>query len=197
MAQETIRNLLSESISTKENVKELMTEDIARVVDLITGSFKHKGQVLFCGNGGSAADAQHLAAEFVSRFLINRDGLPALALHTNTSTMTAIGNDFGYGETYARLVQAFGRPGDVLVALSTSGNSENVVRAVETAQKMGLVTVAMTGQGGGQLAGLVDILLAVPSLSTPRIQEAHITIGHIICEVVESELFGKEEGVCV
>ncbi|MCF0155484.1 MAG: D-sedoheptulose 7-phosphate isomerase [Veillonella sp.] len=144
-------------------------------------------KVLFCGNGGSAADSQHLAAELVGRFVKERRSLPSIALTTDTSILTAVGNDYGYDEVFARQVQGLGQAGDVLVGISTSGNSKNVVKAVEEAKAMGLKTIAFTGQGGGRLGELCDATVAVPSKVTARIQEMHILVGHIICELVEED----------
>lgn len=149
------------------------------------------GSVLFCGNGGSAADAQHLAAEFSGRFYYDRPPLNSEALHVNTSYLTAVGNDYSFDEVYARIVRAKGKKGDVLVALSTSGNSENILRAILAAAEAGMTVIGMTGQSGGKMKDKCDTLINVPSADTPRIQEAHITIGHIICELVESDLFPR------
>jgi D-sedoheptulose 7-phosphate isomerase len=149
------------------------------------------GTLLLCGNGGSAADAQHLAAEFTGRYLRRRDAWPAIALSTNTSAVTAIGNDYGFEEVFARQVAAYGRPGDVLVAISTSGASPNVVRAAEVARERGLKVIAMTGGSGGKMRDLADIHLNVPSNSTPRIQESHILVGHVLCALVEDALCEK------
>ena len=145
-------------------------------------------RLLLCGNGGSAADAQHLAAELTGRFLKDRDPLPAIALHTNTSALTAIGNDYGYGQIFAREVRAQGRAGDALIALSTSGNSENVLQAASAAKELAITTIALTGRSGGRLADMADIALRVPSDSTPRTQEMHILIGHILCGLVEAKV---------
>jgi D-sedoheptulose 7-phosphate isomerase len=153
--------------------------------------FQGGGKLLFCGNGGSAADAQHLAAELSGRFGFDRPPLYAEALHVNTSYLTAVANDYSYEQVYARMVEAAGRPGDLLVALSTSGNSPNILAAAEKARALGLQVLAFTGQGGGKLAPLADYLIAVPSAETPRIQEAHITLGHILCDYVEQELFAR------
>ena len=147
------------------------------------------GKILFCGNGGSAADAQHLAAEFVNRFLMDRPALPAIALTTDTSALTAIGNDMGYDEVFARQVEALGRPGDMLVAISTSGNSPNVVRALEVAARGGLFTVGLTGAGGGGMRGLCRILLETPQAATPLVQELHIAAGHLFCQLTDHYLF--------
>ena len=147
------------------------------------------GKILFCGNGGSAADAQHLAAEFVNRFLMDRPALPAIALTTDTSALTAIGNDMGYEEVFARQVEALGRPGDMLVAISTSGNSPNVIRALERASAAGLFTVGLTGDGGGRMRGLCRILLTTPRAATPLVQELHIAAGHLFCQLTDHYLF--------
>lgn len=154
-------------------------------------SFRGGKKVLFCGNGGSAADAQHLAAEFSGRFYYDRPPLPSEALHTNTSYLTAVGNDYSFDEIYARLLKGMGNEGDILVAISTSGNSKNILRAIQVAKEKGMKVIGMTGQTGGEMANVCDVLLNVPSADTPRIQESHIMIGHIICEIVESELFPK------
>jgi D-sedoheptulose 7-phosphate isomerase len=157
--------------------------------DAMVKAFQTGGRVLFCGNGGSAADAQHLAAEFSGRFYFDRAPLDSEALHVNTSFLTAVANDYSYGEIYSRLVQAKGRPGDVLVGISTSGNSGNIIAGLEKAKTLGMVTVGMTGETGGKMAEKVDFLLNVPSLDTPRIQECHILLGHIMCEIVEARVF--------
>jgi D-sedoheptulose 7-phosphate isomerase len=154
-------------------------------------SLRRAGKVLFAGNGGSAADAQHMAGEFVSRFAFDRPGLPALALTTDTSILTAIGNDYGFEQVFARQVQALGRRGDVLVAYSTSGRSPNILRALGTARATGLVTIGLTGSRGGPMVGLCDHLLQVPSAETPKIQEGHLILGHILCGLVERALFGS------
>lgn len=151
--------------------------------------YKQDGKVLFCGNGGSAADAQHLAAELSGRFYFDRPPLFAEALHVNTSYLTAVANDYSYGEIYARLVEAMGKEGDVLIGISTSGNSENIIKAIKVANERGMVTVGLTGEGGGEMKDVCQYLIAVSSKDTPRIQECHILIGHIICELVESGLF--------
>jgi D-sedoheptulose 7-phosphate isomerase len=163
---------------------------IARVADCWIEALQGGGRVLFCGNGGSAADAQHLAAELVSRFAFDRPGLAAFALTTDTSVLTAIGNDYGYEHVFRRQVQAVGRPGDVLVAISTSGNSPNVLVALAEARARGLVTVGLTGMGGGRMPPLCDHCICVPAKETPRVQECHIVIGHTICQIVEEGMFG-------
>ncbi len=162
--------------------------DVDRVVATIARSMAAGGRLLACGNGGSAADAQHIAAELTGRFFRDRRPLPAMALHGNTSSLTAIGNDYGYDHVFAREVAAHGRPGDVLLALSTSGNSENVLRAIEAARETRMTVIGLTGESGGKMRDLCDVCLCVPSASTPRIQECHILIGHTICELLERVL---------
>lgn len=165
---------------------------IAESVDTIINCFKYGGKVYFCGNGGSAADAQHLAAEFSGRFYLDRDVLPSEALHCNTSYLTAVANDHSFDIIYARLMSGLGNPGDVLVGLSTSGNSVNILKAFEVCKEKGITTIAFTGEEGGEMRWKASILLNVPSTDTPRIQEGHITIGHIICELVEAAIFGNK-----
>ncbi len=161
---------------------------VGEAASMLTAALRAGGQVLVCGNGGSAADAQHVAAEFSGRFLKERRPWPAQALTANTSALTAIGNDYGFDEVFARQVRAFGRDGDVLVAISTSGNSPNVLRAVEAARELGMRTIALTGEGGGKLGGACDVTLAVPSASTPRVQEGHVLLLHLLCQLVEDAL---------
>jgi len=165
---------------------------IVAAAELLIACYRAGGKALLCGNGGSAADAQHLAAELVSRLNLERAAIPALALTTNTSLITAIGNDYKYELVFVRQVEAFGRSGDVLVAISTSGNSENVIKAVEFARVTGIKSIALTGDNGGRLAEKVDLAIIVPSANVQRIQECHITIGHILCELIESALFGTK-----
>jgi D-sedoheptulose 7-phosphate isomerase len=162
---------------------------IEQAVNCILMAFQQGKRVYFCGNGGSAADAQHLAAEFSGRFYKNRKALPAEAMHCNTSYLTAVANDFGYDEIYARMVEGILEPGDVLIGLSTSGNSPNIVKAFEAARSRSIATIGFTGRQGGQLAALSDLLFNVPSDDTPRIQESHIMVGHIICQLVEAKFF--------
>lgn len=187
-----------ESVRQSIEVKEKLLKDsfliseIRKVAVACTNAFSRGNRVIFCGNGGSAADAQHLAAEFSGRFYYDRPPLPSEALHTNTSYLTAVANDYSYEEVYARLLAGTGKKGDILVGLSTSGNSPNILRAFETARQMGILTVGLTGESGGKLRELCDYLINVPSSDTPRIQECHILIGHIICEQVESSLFPRE-----
>lgn len=187
----TIENIIKSSIDVKEcilNDSDLLSK-ISDVVNMIVKSYKKGGKVFFCGNGGSAADAQHLAAELSGRFYFDRPPLAAEALHVNTSYITAVANDYAYDVIFSREVDAFCKEGDVLIGISTSGNSANVLKAFETARKKKVSIVAMTGKGGGKMASLSDILIDVPSNDTPRIQESHIMIGHIICQFVEEELF--------
>ena len=164
-------------------------DKIRLVASEMTKAYQADGKVLFCGNGGSAADAQHLAAELSGRFYKDRPPLYAEALHVNTSYVTAVANDYSYDDIYSRLVRAMGRKGDLLIGISTSGNSRNVINAMEAAKRLGLVTVGMTGKSGGEMKKVCTYLLNVPSDDTPRIQEAHILIGHILCHMVEEELF--------
>ena len=170
----------------KENLPKLL-----EVIKLISHAFEAGNKLFFFGNGGSAADAQHLAAEFVNRYIMDRPPLPAIALTTDTSILTSISNDFAFDEIFAKQLRALGKEGDVAIGISTSGNSSNVLKAFEVAKEMGMKTVALTGNDGGVLAKMADISLIVSSTSTPRIQEAHILIGHILCEMVEHQLFFK------
>lgn len=188
-----IKNLINRSVE----VKQLLVQDetvmaaVQQCIDVITQAFDNGNKVLFCGNGGSAADAQHLAAEFSGRFYKDRKALPSEALHCNTSYLTAVANDYSFDVIYARLIDGIGNAGDVLVGLSTSGNSANIVRAFETARSKRMITIGLTGATGGTLKAWSDILLNIPSTDTPRIQECHIMLGHIICQLVEENLFGN------
>ncbi len=186
-----IKKIILASVETKQKIvnSEVLLATIANVVEAVTNAFKNGNRVYFCGNGGSAADAQHLAAEFSGRFYTDRKALPAEALHCNTSYLTAVANDYGYDVVYARMIDGIGQKGDVLIGLSTSGNSGNIIRAFEVAKEKGMVTVAFTGDSGGKMKALSDHLLNVPSGDTPRIQESHIMIGHIICQLVEEKYF--------
>ena len=193
MPQKTrIGEIISEAILVKKLVLEddAIIATIASIVQAMVSAYRHEHKVLFCGNGGSAADAQHLSTELSGRFYLDRPPLDAEALHVNTSFLTATANDFSFEEVYARLVQAKGKAGDILVALSTSGKSANVVKALQTAKSQGLITIGMTGSLPGNMDQYCDLLIKIPSINTPRIQEAHILVGHIICELVEKELFG-------
>jgi len=186
-----IKKLIEESIEVKNKIlsNEGILKKIDELTDVAVAALKNNHRIYFCGNGGSAADAQHLAAEFSGRFYLDRDALPAEALHCNTSYLTAVANDYSYDVIYARLVKGLAHKGDVLIGLSTSGNSVNIVKAFETAREKGVITVAFTGAGGGKLKELSDYLFDVPSKNTPRIQESHIMIGHIICQLVEQRYF--------
>ncbi len=192
---EKIKNIIQASIDVKQQVlqsQELLTT-VSKVVEVITFSLKSGGRIYFCGNGGSAADAQHLAAEFSGRFYTDRKALPAEALHCNTSYLTAVGNDYGFDLVYSRLIDGIGNKGDVLIGLSTSGNSANIVKAFEVAKQKGMITVGFTGSAGGAMKPLCDHLINIPSKDTPRIQESHIMIGHIICQLVEENYFSGNE----
>lgn len=190
--QDKIKSLIQASIDVKQQLLQdtTMLATLEKVVDVITDAFNAGNKVLFCGNGGSAADAQHLAAEFSGRFYKNRKALPAEALHCNTSYLTAVANDYSYDVIYARLLDGIGVKGDVILGFSTSGNSANIIKAFEVARERGIVTIGLTGATGGSMKALSDYLFNVPSTTTPRIQESHILIGHIICELVEEKVFG-------
>ena len=189
--KEKITSIIKASIDTKQQVleNELLLQTINSCIHKIVTAFRNGNKVLFCGNGGSAADAQHLAAEFSGRFYTDRKALPAEALHCNTSYLTAVGNDYSFDVIYSRLIDGIGQHGDVLIGLSTSGNSKNIIKAFETAKEKGMVTIGFTGMTGGQLKSVSDYLINVPSTDTPRIQESHILIGHIICQLVEEKIF--------
>ena len=182
--------IVAESVAAKQHYFAAQTAEVARAASLITVSFRNGGKLLICGNGGSACDAQHIAGEFVNRFLNpNRAALPALALSTDGGVLTCIGNDMGFDQVFARQVEAFGAAGDVLLAITTSGNSPNVIAAAQQAQKQGVKIIGMLGRDGGQIVSLCDIALIVPHPDTQRIQETHGLIGHILCELVEISLF--------
>ncbi len=188
-----IKELIQSSITTKQLVFENdeLINTVNQVTDIIVAAFKGGHTVYFCGNGGSAADAQHLAAEFSGRFYKDRKALPAEALHCNTSYLTAVANDYSFDLIYARLIQGLGKPGDVLIGLSTSGNSKNIVQAFETARDKKMITIGFTGLSGGLLKASSDHLVNVPSTDTPRIQECHMLLGHIICQLVEEKYFAE------
>ncbi len=190
--QNHIQSIIQTSISIKEAILKdnSLLEGIAQVTEVIVQAFQQDHKVWFCGNGGSAADAQHLAAELSGRFYFDRDPLFAEALHVNTSYLTAVANDYTYDHIYARLLKGKGRKGDIIVGISTSGNSGNILKAFEYARANEITTIGLTGETGGKIKDLSDYLLNVPSKDTPRIQESHIMIGHIICELVEQTLFG-------
>lgn len=189
--KEKIENIIKSSIDTKKSLLETEISNIENAVKLIQDCIEKGGKLLTFGNGGSAADSQHIAAEFVGRFKLDREAMPALALTTNTSTLTAIANDYGYDITFKKQIESLGNKGDVALAISTSGNAKNVIEAVKAAKEKGLTTIALTGKGGGKLKGLSDTSIVVGSQDTARIQESHILIGHIISEIVESNLFAK------
>ena len=165
--------------------------NIEKIAHAGVTAFRNDKKMLFCGNGGSASDAQHIAAELSGRFYTNRPPLYAEALHVNSSYMTAVANDYGYDETYARMLEACGREGDLLIGISTSGNSVNVIKALEKGNSIGLTTIGFTGANGGKMDDICDVMIKVPSNDTPRIQEAHILIGHVICQLIEEEMFSN------
>lgn len=190
-------NLVKAAIEDTARLLDRMAADAAlcagaaRAAEIVVEALRAGHKLLLCGNGGSAADAQHWAGELVSRFHYDRPGLPAIALTTDTSILTAIGNDYGYDRSFARQVEALGQQGDVLFAISTSGNSKNVVAAIEAARARGMPVVGFTGEGGGEMAGLCDLCLRIPSASTPRIQEGHEVLGHAICAMIEATMFPR------
>lgn len=189
---DVVENQIKESIEVKErmlNDKSILSL-IEEVSDVIAESYKHGGKLLLCGNGGSAGDAQHIAGEMVARFRIERKALSAIAFNTNSSIVTAIGNDYEYDIIFERQVEAFGKEGDVLISISTSGNSKSVIRAIKKAKEMNIKTLSFLGKDGGECKEISDYSIVVPSNDTPRIQEAHIMVGHIICDIVERRLFG-------
>ncbi|MEN9382386.1 MAG: hypothetical protein RI940_1269 [Bacteroidota bacterium] len=193
MSIQAISDIIKSSIEVKQQLLAdvNLVNQIATVTDVITKAFQNGNAVYFAGNGGSAADAQHLAAEFSGRFYKDRKALPSDALHCNTSYLTAVANDYSYDVIYARLLEGLAKKGDVLVGISTSGNSGNIVKAFEMAKTIGVTTIGFTGQNGGKMKDLGDYLINIPSNTTPRIQESHILVGHIICELVEINIFGK------
>ena len=185
-----IESSLNESISIKKELLSNSVESVIQIANILIEAFKQGHSLYLMGNGGSAADAQHISGELVGRFKKNRKALPALAFTTDTSVLTAIANDFGYDQCFERQVDAFVKDGDVVIGLSTSGNSSSIISAALLAKKKGAKTIAFTGKGGGRLKDDVDICLEIPSTDTARIQECHITIGHILCSIIEKELFG-------
>lgn len=192
---EQIKNIIQASIDVKLQILKnpILLETIDTISNKMVQALRNGNRIYFCGNGGSAADAQHLAAEFSGRFYTDRDALPAEALHCNTSYLTAVANDYSYDVVYARLIKGIGTPGDFLVGLSTSGNSTNILKAFETARSKGIATVGFTGASGGKMKDFSDYLINVPSSDTPRIQESHILLGHIICQLVEEQYFNLEK----
>lgn len=190
----TISKRIQESLDSKQKLlddRELL-QQIENITSTIIDRIKKGGSVYFCGNGGSAADAQHLAAELSGRFYFDREPLAAEALHCNTSFMTAVGNDYSFDVVYSRLIKGLGKTGDVLIGLSTSGNSKNIILAMEQAKAKGILTIAFTGSKGGELLNIADFIVRVPSDDTPRVQEMHMLLGHIICELIESKLFASK-----
>jgi D-sedoheptulose 7-phosphate isomerase len=195
--EQRVSNSIKASIATKQlllNSNEVISL-VAKISKMMVAAFEKGNKALLFGNGGSAADAQHIAAEFVGRFAFNRPALPALALSVNTSCVTAIGNDYGFDLVFARQIEALGRPGDVAIGISTSGNSPNVLVGLETAKKMGLSTVAFAGRTGGKMKDAADDCICAPSNETPRIQECHILVGHIISELVEETIFHEQSRI--
>lgn len=191
-----MKKSITTEIEKSIEAKSLILDDqelilnIEQACNIIIKAYENSKKTLLAGNGGSAADAQHITAEFVSRFYFDRPGMASIALTTDTSILTAIGNDYGFEKIFARQIEALGKESDVFIAISTSGNSKNIIEALKTARKMGLITVGLTGENGGMMDVLCDLCIKVPSTSTPRIQECHILIGHIICSMVENNLFG-------
>ena len=192
---ELIKSRLQESARVKEEILDNIetVKIIAKIAEVIIQAYRKGKKVILFGNGGSAADAQHIAAELVGKYYLERAPLPAIALTVNTSSLTAIGNDYSFAQVFVKQLEALGEAGDVAIGISTSGNSENVLKALKVAKKKGLITIGFTGEKGGRLKDAVDYCLHIPSDDTPRIQEGHITVGHIICEIVERELFGPDE----
>jgi D-sedoheptulose 7-phosphate isomerase len=188
---EEIKRMIEDSIQAKEKMLEMHSQTIRQIAEQMCRVLENGGKILWCGNGGSAADAQHLSCELVSKFYVDRDALPSIALTTNTSILTAIANDYNFEVVFRRQVEALGRKGDLIVGISTSGNSKNVIEALKKAREIGMFTVGFTGSTGGAMKEFCDILLNVPSTDTPRIQEAHITAGHIICYLVEKHFAEK------
>ncbi|MBQ8939288.1 MAG: D-sedoheptulose 7-phosphate isomerase [Paludibacteraceae bacterium] len=190
---DTIRRSIEASIATKQEIlaNPALLKSIEAVAEVMVKALREGKRILWCGNGGSAADAQHLAAELSGRFYYDRPPLNSEAMHCNTSYLTAVANDYGYDLIYSRMIDGACKPGDVLVGISTSGNSKNICNAFRKAKELGVITIAMTGASGGEMKELADFLLNVPSTDTPRIQESHIMLGHIICEIVEARMFPR------
>lgn len=191
--KELIAETIAASIATKQRLlssDELLSR-IEAFAETLVNCFNNDGKVFFCGNGGSAADAQHISAELTGRFYLDRKPLYAEAFHVNSSYMTAVANDYGYDKVYSRMAEACCRKGDVLVGISTSGNSTNIIEALKVAKSQGATIIGMTGETGGKIADLVDVLINIPSSDTPRIQESHILVGHIVCDITEKTLFGE------
>ena len=190
---EKIKGIIQSSIETKQKIYNdaEMIDTLRKIAEVTAQALKNGNKVLFCGNGGSAADAQHIAAELSGRFYSDREPLPAEALHVNSSYLTAVANDYSFDVVYSRMVKGIGKKGDVLFGISTSGNSKNIILAVEEGKKVGMITVGLTGETGGKMRDLCNYIVKVPSTDTPRIQESHIMIGHIICLLIEEQLFSK------
>jgi D-sedoheptulose 7-phosphate isomerase len=194
--KEYIKNQIKKSYETKQAIykDENLLEKIEEVANLCVELYRGDKKTILAGNGGSAADAQHIAAELVGRYGFDRPSIPSLALTTDTSNLTAIGNDYGYDYVFSRQLEGMGQDGDIFIGISTSGNSVNIINAFESAKKKGIKTIALVGRDGGKMAQIADISLIVPSDSTPRIQESHILIGHILCDIIEQEIFGNGVG---
>jgi len=192
-----IKEQIKKSYETKQDIykNDDLLNKIEAVSKLCVELYKGPNKTILAGNGGSAADAQHIAAEMVGRYAFDRPSLPSLALTTDTSAITAIGNDYGYDQVFSRQLEGMGQKGDIFIGISTSGNSVNIIKAFQIAQKKGITTVALVGRDGGEMAKLADIALVVPSDSTPRIQESHILIGHILCDIIEKEIFADGVGI--
>lgn len=187
----TISNIINDSIKIKNKIltDDILLDNIDKIVDIIVKCYNNNGKVLFCGNGGSAADAQHLASELSGKFYKDRKPLYAEALHVNSSYLTSVANDYGFQNVYSRLIEAMGNKNDILIGISTSGDSENIINAFEAANKKEMITIGFTGEFGGNINDFCDYIIYIPSTDTPRIQENHIMVGHIICELVEKKLF--------
>lgn len=190
---EIIKAQLLESASVKKIMAEQLSEQIAGIAEILINALRNDKKIMWCGNGGSAADCQHLSAELVSRLRFSRPSIPSVSLTTDTSLLTAHANDCGFGAVFSRQIEALGRAGDVLIAISTSGNSDNIINAVNSAKNLNIYSVAFSGKDGGKIKNLADNSIIVPSDDVQRIQEGHITIGHIICDLLEQNLFGGEE----
>lgn len=191
--QKYIKNQIEESVKVKQEI--LQNIDLMNLIEEVSRKtievYRNGNKTIIAGNGGSAADAQHIAGEFVSKFYFDRPGIPSIALTTDTSIITAIGNDYGYNKLFSRQIQANGQEGDIFIGISTSGNSQNIVEALVECKSKGITTVGLTGETGGKMAELCDYCIKIPSKETPRVQESHIVIGHIICAIVEEAIFGK------
>lgn len=192
--QKAIRSAVEETQATLEKVlaDNALLASVEQAAQACINALQGGHKIMLCGNGGSAADSQHIAAELVSRYNYDRPGLPAIALTTDTSALTAIGNDYGYEKVFSRQIEALGQSKDVLIAISTSGNSPNILKALETAKAKGIISIGFTGESGGKMAALCDIVLKMPSAITPKIQECHIMFGHIICQMIEDTIFGEQ-----